>query len=146
MQQKNLITEVSNTCVSFQAVENYLGHFLGKLQKIWKKFNKLLQQQWGALRAPLLPAIFCTFSICFAIFPKNGPGSFPHARVITLEAALATNCGKLPGPFFGKIAKNIEKVQKNAGKRGARSAPLCCWGNFFVLFPYFCSFSKKWPR
>ena len=29
------------------------------------------------------------------------------------------------GHFFRKIAKNMEKVQKMAGKRAARSAPLC---------------------
>ena len=29
------------------------------------------------------------------------------------------------GQFFGKIVKNMEKVQKLGGKRGARSAPLC---------------------
>ena len=60
------------------SVENYLGHFLEKLQKILKKYKKLPQQQRGALRAPLLLAFFCTFSIFFVVFPKNGPGSFPQ--------------------------------------------------------------------
>ena len=67
------------------------------------------------------------------------------AHITKLRNARAA-CGKLPGPFFGKNAKDMEKVQTIAGKRGARSAPLCCWGNFLYFFHIFCNFSKKWPR
>ena len=52
-------------------------------------------------------------------------------------------CAKLPGPFFGKITKNIENVQKNCRQKGrAKRAPLFL-GQFFVLFPYFLQFFQK---
>ena len=52
------------------------------------------------------------------------PQIFPpeHNQV----AGQAMACGKLPGPSFEKNVRNIERVQTIAGKRGARSAPLCC--------------------
>ena len=36
-----------------------------------------------------------------------------------------TPIGNYQDRFLGKISKKIEKVQKMAGKRAARSAPLC---------------------
>ena len=60
-------------------MENYLGHFLEKLQKIWKKYKKLPAKGAREARPFVAGAFFCTFSIFFAIFTKNGPGSFAHA-------------------------------------------------------------------
>ena len=53
------------------------------------------------------------------------------------------SCKKPSGPIFGKIIKNMEEIQKMAGKTGARSAPLCWWGNFLYFFHIFYNFSKK---
>ena len=60
-------------CVSWfgQAVENYLGQFLEKLQKIWKKYKKMPAK--GAREArPFVAAaiVFCTFSIFLQFFQK----------------------------------------------------------------------------
>ena len=47
------------------------GQNLEKLKKIWKMYKK-----WPAKRAPcpfVDEAIFCTFAIVSAIFPKNWP-------------------------------------------------------------------------
>ena len=82
--------EYTDAATGTQLVENYLGHFLEKLQKkVWKKYKKLPQQQRGALRAPLLPAIVCTVSIFFVIFPRNGPGSFLQSEWV-LQSILAS--------------------------------------------------------
>ena len=42
--------------------------------------------------------------------------------------------------FCKKISKMMQKVQKMAGKRGARSAPLCWWGHFWFFLHHFWLF------
>ena len=51
-------------------MENYLGHFLEKLQKIWNKYNKLPAKGAREARPFVAEAICYTFFILFAIFPK----------------------------------------------------------------------------
>ena len=46
------------------------------------------------------------------------------------------------GHFLEKLQKNIEKVQTNAGKRGGRSAPLCCWGICCTFSIFLAIFQK----
>ena len=53
-------------------------HLLGKIDKNWKKCKQWPAKGAREARPFVDEAIFCTFSVFFAIFPKNDPGSFPH--------------------------------------------------------------------
>ena len=68
-------------------VKNYLGHFLEKLQNIWKKYKTLPAKGAREARPFVAEAVLCTFSIFFAILPKNGPGSFPQIHQCNDEVA-----------------------------------------------------------
>ena len=50
---------------------NYQDRFLEKLANRVEKVPKKASSAKGALRAALLPAIFCTFYIFLLLFPKN---------------------------------------------------------------------------
>ena len=54
-------------------VENYLGHFLEKLQKISKKYKKMPAKGAREARPFVAEAIVCTFSIFFCKFTKKRP-------------------------------------------------------------------------
>ena len=51
------------------------------LAKNMEKVQKMPAKGAREARPFVAEAIFCTFSIFCAIFPKNGPGSFPHLKV-----------------------------------------------------------------
>ena len=69
---QNTPTHVENksNVYDLRNVENYLGHFLEKLQKISKKYKKLPTKEAREARPFVDEANFCTCSIFFAIIPK----------------------------------------------------------------------------
>ena len=59
-----------------------------KMQKIWKKYKTWPAKGAREARPFVAGAIVCTFSIFFAFFPKNGPGSFSQLRRSLLVVGL----------------------------------------------------------
>ena len=104
-------------------------------------------------------AFFCICSIFFALFSKNGPGSFPHARLLMrlprffCYMRLSSDCCAMctiwcRGVFFvystvwkkessRKIPEKLRKIPK-MGVRRARSARRT---PIFGIFPDFLEFS-----
>ena len=97
-----------NFRAGLQAVENYMGHFLEQLQKIWKKYKQLPAKGAREARPFVAEAICCTFSIFFAIFPKNGPGSFPHFTCSDLDAAEPARLSLRKEPWFRQFDKRTQ--------------------------------------
>lgn len=60
------------------SVENYLGYFLEKLQKIWKSTKNYPSNKGARFARPFCWQFVVLFPY-FSIFQKNGPGSFPHS-------------------------------------------------------------------
>ena len=83
----------------------------------------------------------CKKSVKTAV-PDDGrsPGALVSAKLIEWY------CGKLPGPFFGKIAKIWKKYNRNASATKGRASRAPFAGNCLYCFLIFCIFSKKCPR
>ena len=122
-----------------------------KLQKILKKYNKWPAKGAREARPFVAEAFFCTFSIFFAIFPKNGPGSFPQGaryiygnvpkmfafgsvtivqkftpgypcRIFGMGALFLGPIFAILGPIFGIFRKYLRKILTKIG-RGRPHAP-----------------------
>ena len=80
----------------------------------------------------------CKKSVKTAV-PEDGnpPGALVFTKLIEWY------CGKLPGSFFGKIAKIWKQYKKIASATKGRASRAPFASIFVVLFPYFLQFFQK---
>ena len=109
-----------------------------KIQKWCKNYKKWPHQQRGALRAPLLPAIFCSFCIIFGFSLQR---LTPWIRIgqTSIETTIFNRKSYLPR-VTPKLTQNAAKRphQQNRGRRASRGANPLFLLAFLLHFVLIC--------